>query len=32
MVTEWHKLDFEQMKATPNTIPGNETRTCPPMT
>jgi hypothetical protein len=32
MVADWHKLDFEQMKAAPITIPGNETRTCPPMT
>ena len=32
MVAGWHPLDFEQMKATPITIPGNESRTCPPMT
>jgi TPR repeat protein len=32
MIADWHKLDFDQMKATPITIPGNETRTCPPMT
>jgi len=32
MVAGWHPLDFEQMKATPITIPGNEGRTCPPMT
>jgi TPR repeat protein len=31
MVAGWHPLDFEQMKATPITIPGNESRTCPPM-
>jgi TPR repeat protein len=31
MVADWHKLDFEQMKATPIAIPGNETRTCPPI-
>jgi TPR repeat protein len=32
MVAGWHRLDFEQMKATPITIPGDERRTCPPMT
>jgi TPR repeat protein len=32
MVAGWHPLDFEQMKETPITIPGNESRTCPPMT
>jgi len=32
MVADWHKLDFEQMKATPIAIPGDERRTCPPMT
>ncbi len=32
MIADWHKLDFEQMKATPITVPGNERRTCPPMT
>ena len=31
IVAGWHTLDFEQMKATPITIPGNESRTCPPM-
>jgi len=25
------KLDFEQMKATPITVPDKERRTCPPM-
>jgi hypothetical protein len=32
MIADWHKLDFEQMKATPITVPGNERRTCLPMT
>jgi len=32
MIDDWHKLDFEQMKATPITASGNERRTCPPMT
>jgi hypothetical protein len=31
MVAGWHKLDFEQMKATPITVPDKERRTCPPM-
>ena len=31
-IAAWHKLDFEQMKATQITVPGNERRTCPPMT
>jgi hypothetical protein len=30
-IADWHKLDFEQMKATRITVPGNERRTCPPM-
>jgi TPR repeat protein len=31
MVAGWHKLDFEQMKATPITVPDKERRTRPPM-
>jgi hypothetical protein len=31
LVAGWHNLDFEQMKATPITVPDNERRTCPPM-
>jgi hypothetical protein len=30
-VAGWHKLDFEQMKAAQIAIPGDERRTCPPM-
>lgn len=31
-IADWRKLDFEQMKATQIAVPGNERRTCPPMT
>jgi hypothetical protein len=31
MVKDWHKLDFEQMKATKIAIPGDATRTSPAM-
>ena len=32
MVGDWHKLDFEQMKAAKIAIPGDATHTCPAMT
>jgi hypothetical protein len=31
MAKDWHKLDFEQMKATKIAIPGDATRTSPAM-
>jgi TPR repeat protein len=31
LVTEWHKLDFEQMKATAITFPGTDKAACPPI-
>jgi TPR repeat protein len=31
MVDDWHKLDFEQVKAAKITVPGNAARTCPAM-
>jgi TPR repeat protein len=31
-VAGWHKLDFEQLKAAAIPLPGNDKRTCPPMT
>jgi TPR repeat protein len=32
MVGDWHKLDFEQMKAAKIAVPGDAARTCPAMT
>jgi hypothetical protein len=32
MIEDWHKLDFEQMKAAKIAIPGYATHTCLAMT
>jgi len=31
-IADWKRLDFEQMKTAPIAVPGNERRTCPPLT